>query len=100
MPAQTAGDMRKNDVTVVEFDGKGRARKHLLDAPEYFERRFSVVLRDLRLGCAGVGITISSCDYGCSFALRNQQYLMEGIPGASIKDPGGRKRVAKEGVPC
>ena len=87
VPAQTAGNMRKNDVTVVKFDGKGRARKHLLDAAEDFERRFSIVLRDLRLGCAGVGITISSCDYGYSFALRKQQYLTEGIPGASARDP-------------
>jgi len=30
--AQAAGDVRENDVAVVELDGKGRARKNLLDA--------------------------------------------------------------------
>ena len=39
MAAQTAGDVRQNDVAVVEFDGERRARKDLLDAAEYLERR-------------------------------------------------------------
>jgi hypothetical protein len=32
MAAQPARDVRENDVAVVELDGKGRARKNLLDA--------------------------------------------------------------------
>ena len=55
MTAQASGDVREDDVTVVEFDRKGRAWKNLLDAPEHFERRFLDVFRDLSLGWPWAG---------------------------------------------
>src|ERR1700722_3718377 len=45
MTAQTAGNVREDRVTVVEFDGEGCAREDLLDAPGYLERRFFEVFR-------------------------------------------------------
>lgn len=48
MPAQTACDVRENGVSVIEFDGKRRARKDLLDSPEHLERLFFGVLRNFR----------------------------------------------------
>lgn len=44
MASQPSGNVRENDVTVFEFDGKGRARKNLFDASERFERGFLNVL--------------------------------------------------------
>lgn len=69
VPAQPAGDVRENDVTVVEFDGKRRAGKHLFNATEHFERGFSVVLGGLGFGSARIHIAIASCDYGYSFPI-------------------------------
>jgi hypothetical protein len=67
VPAQTAGDVRENDVTVVKFDGKRRAWKHLFNASEHLERGFSVVLGGLRFGSSRIRIAIASCDNGYSF---------------------------------
>lgn len=44
MASQPPGNVRKNDMTVFELDGKSRARKNLLDASERFERGFLNVL--------------------------------------------------------
>jgi hypothetical protein len=38
--AQASRDMSKDDVAIVELDGKGRARKNLLNAAQDFKRRF------------------------------------------------------------
>lgn len=43
MPAQTAGNVGKNRVPVVEFDRERGAWEHLLDAAVHFERRLFVV---------------------------------------------------------
>ena len=48
MAAQPAGNVRENDVAVIELDRKGRARKDLLDIADYFKRGFLDVLRGLR----------------------------------------------------
>ena len=53
MAAQAPGDVREDDVAVVELDGKGRAGEDLLDAAEDLDRRF---LRFLR-GLGGFGRT-------------------------------------------
>lgn len=45
MTAQTAGNVGEDRVTVVEFDGEGRARENLFDAPGNLQRRFLEVLR-------------------------------------------------------
>jgi hypothetical protein len=50
MAAEPSGDVRQDDVPVVELDGERRARKDLLDAAEYFERRFLDALRPLCFG--------------------------------------------------
>jgi len=42
--AQASRDMREDDVAVVELDGKGRARKNLLNAAQDFKRCFFDVL--------------------------------------------------------
>jgi hypothetical protein len=39
MATQAARDMREDRLTVFEFDCESRAREHLLDRPEEFERR-------------------------------------------------------------
>jgi hypothetical protein len=49
MPAQASGDMRKDDVAVIELDGKGRARKNLFDATQHFKRGFFDILSRLGL---------------------------------------------------
>jgi hypothetical protein len=60
--AQTAGDMRKDDVTVVEFDGKHRAWKNLLDASEDLERGFFVILSCVCFWRTGCGVSFTSDD--------------------------------------
>lgn len=62
MPAQTAGDVRKDDVAVIEFDGERRARKHLFDAAIHLERGLLSIFRRLCLGSARVCVAIASCD--------------------------------------
>jgi hypothetical protein len=47
MSAQPSCDVRENGVTVVQLDGKRRARKDLLDRAENLERLFLRVLRGL-----------------------------------------------------
>lgn len=61
MAAQPSGDVRQDDVAVVELDREGRARKNLFDAAENFERRFTGVLCRFGLGRTGIGVTIT-CD--------------------------------------
>lgn len=73
MPAQTSGDMRQDDVAVIQLDGKRRARKNLFDAAEDLERRFFEVLRrDRRLCGTRTGlaaVSIASSYRGRSFAV-------------------------------
>src|SRR6185437_65504 len=56
MAAQTAGDVRENDVSVVEFDRKGRAGKHLFDASVDLQWRFFEVFG--RVGFRSPGIIV------------------------------------------
>jgi hypothetical protein len=57
--AQPSGDVRQDDVAVVELDGKRRARKDLLDAAERLERRFFDALGILGFWGRGIGLTVS-----------------------------------------
>jgi hypothetical protein len=45
VPAQASGDVRQDDVPVIELDRKGRARKNLLDIAEYLKRGLFHILR-------------------------------------------------------
>jgi len=63
MPTEAAGDMRKDRLSVFEFDRERRARKDLLDRPEEFQRRFfSRLFR--RAGPGLVGVTAAAARYG------------------------------------
>ena len=54
-------------MAVVELDGKRRARKNLLDAAEYLERRLLDALGTLGFWGFGIGLTASIADsYGCA----------------------------------
>lgn len=84
MPAQASGDVRQDDVAVIQFDGKRRAWKDLFDAAEDLERRFLGVLgkgcgfRGPRAGLTSVAI--ASSYRACSFTV-----------------PGARKQTLDEG---
>ncbi len=68
MTAQAAGDVREDDVPVVEFDGKRGARKNLFDAAVDFQRRLFGVLGRCRFGSTGIHIaSVASSDNGVSF---------------------------------
>lgn len=60
MPAQATGDVRQDDMSVIELDRKGRAGEDLLDAPGDLEGGFLDVLgRRFGFGGTGAGSTAS-----------------------------------------
>jgi len=60
VPAQATGDVREDDVSVIELDRKGRAREDLLDAPGDLEGGFLDVLRRrFGFGRTGAGSSAS-----------------------------------------
>lgn len=67
--AQSSRNVRKDNVAVVELDGKRGARKNLFDAAIDFQRRFFVVFGGVSLGDTRIVITvaITSGDNDCSF---------------------------------
>jgi hypothetical protein len=69
MSPQTPGNVSQNDVAVVEFDGKGRAREDLLDAAVHLQRRFFRVLHGFHFGGAGVVVffAVTNSYNECSF---------------------------------
>lgn len=69
--AQSSRNVRKDNVAVVELDGKRGARKNLLDAAIDFQRRFFVVFGRVSLGDTRivVPVAITSSDNECSFLL-------------------------------
>lgn len=74
MAAQPACDVRENGVAVIEFDGKRRARKDLLDRAEYLERLFLGVLRSFRRPFLTVGLRALA-----SPVIRYRRYSFPGL---------------------
>jgi hypothetical protein len=54
--------MGENNVPVVEFDGKRRAREDLFDAAEHLERSFFVILGNFCFRRARIRVAVASCD--------------------------------------
>jgi len=70
MTAQASGDVREDDVAVVEFDGKRRARKNLFDAAVDFQRSLFGIFRRGRFRSTRVGVAaVASSDNDVSFLL-------------------------------
>jgi hypothetical protein len=89
MAAQAAGDVREDDVAVIELDRKGRARKNLLDIADYFKRGFLDVLRGLRRlwqASSGSVFSIANRDGRYSF------YLIVAKRIADCREPTHRLR--------
>jgi hypothetical protein len=74
MPAQAPGDVRENDVAVVELDGEGRAREDLLNAAEDLDRRFLYICGYVGFGRPRPALffagSITNSDESRSFLLR------------------------------
>jgi hypothetical protein len=69
VPAQTSGNVRQNNMAVIELDGKSCAGKNLLDAAEDFERRFfhRIGRFNFRYACTGFIFSITSRNGSRSF---------------------------------
>jgi hypothetical protein len=59
MPTQASGDMREDDVAVIDLDRKGRARKNLPDMPEHLDRSFLDILRGFAFWYPRTGSVVS-----------------------------------------
>jgi len=74
MAAQAPGDVRENDVAVVQLDREGRARENLLNAAEDLDRRFLYVRGYVGFGRPWPALSfagsITNSDESRSFLLR------------------------------
>jgi hypothetical protein len=102
MAAQAPGDVREDDVAVIELDGERRARKDLLDAADDLERGLFDALRFFDLGCAGGFWTaVTSCYGKYSFVSARggmapyQHKTTPGATGFPTARPLGRSYVGR-----